>query len=240
MTGGARGIGAAIAQAMTDAGAKVVIADLLDEEERARHKDRPGRQVRTPRRHEAGRLESAVESAVRLFGKLNVMVNNAGISSYGLIENLSHSDWDKVIASISPASSTASRQRLRPSGARAAGRSSNLLGSGDAWLRPPGYSCLQVGVRGLTKAAALEPAGPYPGQLRPSGIHRDVAFMSGPAPVTSAIPLRRIGEPIEVGNLAVFSRATSPRSRPDRSSSLTAGQTAGAIVWGFEDERAAQ
>ena len=125
VTGGARGIGAAIARAMVAEGAKVVIGDVLDREGEALaveigasakyvHLD-----VTKP-----DDWETAVATAVKVYGKLNVLVNNAGIGNYAPIEQYSNADWDRSSRSISLASSTASRRRFRRSRTREADRSS--------------------------------------------------------------------------------------------------------------------
>src|ERR671939_541577 len=76
ISGGARGQGAAEAKLCAREGAKVVLGDVLDEQ---------GKQV-------------AVETAVHSYGKLDVLVNNAGIVIRKGIEDTSEEDWDRIMA----------------------------------------------------------------------------------------------------------------------------------------------
>ncbi len=99
VTGGARGIGAAIARAMVAEGAKVVIGDLLDREgevladELGASATYVHLDVTNP-----DDWDAAVVAARAVYGKLNVLVNNAGIGAYTPIEQYSNADWDRIIA----------------------------------------------------------------------------------------------------------------------------------------------
>ena len=100
VTGGARGIGAAIARAAVTEGAKVVIGDVSDRDGEALatalgtsakyvHLD-----VTKPEDWEAAVADGGEDvSAV-----LSVLVNNAGIANYGPIDQYSRADWDRIIA----------------------------------------------------------------------------------------------------------------------------------------------
>ena len=101
ISGGARGMGAVEAHLFAQEGAKVVIGDVLEDE---------GRQTEAAVNEAGGecvfvRLDvtseadwaAAVATAVSRFGKLDVLVNNAGISSTGGIEELTVEDWDRTL-----------------------------------------------------------------------------------------------------------------------------------------------
>ena len=101
ISGGARGMGAAEARMFAREGAKVVIGDILDAE---------GRQVEAEINETGGECvfvhldvtqesewRQAVETAVSRFGKLNVLVNNAGIVRRTLVEDTSAEEWDLVM-----------------------------------------------------------------------------------------------------------------------------------------------
>ncbi len=100
ITGGASGIGYGMAQAFLDAGMKVVVADLLQQhldEVAAKHPgannlhlikvdvaDRPG-------------MERAAAETERVFGKVHVLCNNAGVAARGNIDEHNYEDWDYVM-----------------------------------------------------------------------------------------------------------------------------------------------
>ena len=101
ISGGARGQGAAEARMFASEGAKVVFGDILDED---------GRKVEAEILELGGEAtyvhldvtqeeqwRSAVSTAVTKYGKLDVLVNNAGISLRGGIEDISEADWDRVM-----------------------------------------------------------------------------------------------------------------------------------------------
>jgi NAD(P)-dependent dehydrogenase (short-subunit alcohol dehydrogenase family) len=104
----------------------------------------------------------------------------------------------------------------------------------------PGYIASKWGVRGLTKAAALELARD---KIRVNSVHPGIIktplSMSGPAPAANVNPMRRAGEPSEVGNLVVFLASDESSFSTGSEFIIDGGQTAGAVMWGFDEERAA-
>jgi len=101
ISGGARGMGAAEARMFAREGAKVVIGDVLDAE---------GRQIEAAINETGGECvfihldvtqesewQRAVETAVSRFGKLDVLVNNAGIVTKTTIEDTTGDEWDRMM-----------------------------------------------------------------------------------------------------------------------------------------------
>ena len=99
VSGGARGIGAAIARAVVGEGGRVVIGDVLDDE---------GAQIVTELGEERARFvhldvtdgaqwREAVATAESTFGPMNVLVNNAGIVRWGNVADLDPAAWDEVL-----------------------------------------------------------------------------------------------------------------------------------------------
>jgi 3alpha(or 20beta)-hydroxysteroid dehydrogenase len=208
VTGGARGIGAAIAQAMVAHGAKVVIGDVLDRDGEALAKEIGASakyvhlDVTKP-----DDWQAAVAMAAKIYGKLNVVVNNAGISNYAPIEQYSNADWDKIIAiNLTGVFNgiKAAIPALKVAGGGAIVNMSSLAGlRGEAAM--PGYVASKWAVRGLTKAAALELAryGIRVNSIHP-GIVRTPLSAEGPQVSMSHVAMDRVGEPIEIANLCVF------------------------------------
>ena len=208
VTGGARGIGAAIARAMVAEGAKVVIGDVLDREGEALAKELG---ASTKYVHldvtKPDDWEVAVTIAVKTYGTLNVLVNNAGIASYGPIDQYSHVDWDRIIAvNLTGVFNgiQAAIPALKDAGGGSIVNMSSLAGlRGEAGM--PGYVATKFAVRGLTKAAALDLAryGIRVNSIHP-GIVNTPLSAEGPKVSMSHVAMDRVGEPIEIANLTVF------------------------------------
>jgi 3-oxoacyl-[acyl-carrier protein] reductase len=103
VTGGSRGIGLAIAEALVVSGARVVISgrDEAALAEAVRHASLTGRRdtahpVRADVRDPAGAAR-AVDEAVRKFGGLDILVNNAGIGRFANVADMTPTDWQELI-----------------------------------------------------------------------------------------------------------------------------------------------
>lgn len=208
VTGGARGIGAAIARAAVSEGAKVVIGDVSD---------RDGRALATAVGASAKYVhldvtkpedwEAAIAGAVKTYGALNVLVNNAGIANYGPIDQYSRADWDRIIA-INLTGVFNGIQAALPA-LKAAGGGSIVNMSSLAGLRGeagmPGYVATKFAVRGLTKAAALDLAryGIRVNSIHPGIVHTPLSA-EGPKVSMRHVAMDRIGEAVEIANLTVF------------------------------------
>jgi 3alpha(or 20beta)-hydroxysteroid dehydrogenase len=208
VTGGARGIGAAIARAAAAEGGNVMIGDVLDRDGDALatalgpsatyvHLD-----VTNP-----GHWEAAIASAVNAYGALHVLVNNAGIANYGPIGQYSRSDWDRIIAiNLTGVFNgiTAAIPALKATGGGSIVNMSSLAGlRGEVGM--PGYVATKFAVRGLTKAAALDLAryGIRVNSIHP-GIVRTPLSSEGPPVSMSHVAMDRVGEATEIANLTVF------------------------------------
>ena len=210
--GAARGIGEGIAARFVEEGAKVVIADTEVEAGRETAQRLGGLFVDT----DISRLdhaERAVATAIEGFGSLDILVQNAGIYPWTLIENISPAEWDKVLAVNLKGTFLAARAALPHMKARRAGRmifTSSITGPR---VTSPGhghYSASKAGINGFIKAAALEFSG-YgitvngiePGNILTSGMkmHRSEAFIRS---MEAAVPLGRLGTPRDIANCALF------------------------------------
>ena len=210
--GAARGIGEGIAQRFVEEGACVTIADTEVQagEDTAARLD--GLFVET----DISRLdhaERAVKSTIKAFGGLDIIVQNAGIYPWTLIEKTTPDEWDKVLAVNLKGCFLAARAALPFMKQKRAGRmifTSSITGPR---VTSPGhghYSASKAGINGFIKSAALEFSG-YgitvngiePGNILTDGMkmHRSAAFIKS---MEEAVPLGRLGTPRDIANAAVF------------------------------------
>lgn len=210
--GAARGIGAGIAERFAEEGANVVIVDTLEAEGAATAKRLGGRFV-VADVSEQRDAEAAVADAVGAYGGLDILVQNAGIYPWTLIENIEPEEWDRVLAVNLKGTFIAARAALPVMKVRGGGRmvfTSSITGPR---VTSPGhghYAASKAGINGFIKSAALEFAaydvtvnGLEPGNILTDGMkeHRSPAFI---ASMQDAVPLGRLGTTRDVANAALF------------------------------------
>jgi 3-oxoacyl-[acyl-carrier protein] reductase len=212
VTGGAQGIGRAIAEFLADKGGDVVVFDVLDCGDVKNAITGKGRKalsfpvdVTDPRS-----VEQAVESTVREMGRIDNLVNNAGITRDKLVLRMKEDDWDKVIAvnlkGVFNCTKAVLRHMLKGGGAIVNISSiSGLMGNaGQA-----NYAASKAGVIGLTKSVAREYGersirvnAVAPGYIRTDMTEKlDEGLKKQ---VTASIPLQRMGEPVDVAGVVYF------------------------------------
>jgi 3-hydroxybutyrate dehydrogenase len=166
VTGSTSGIGLGVAAAFARAGMDVTLNGLGDageiERVRAGLAEETGMIVRYDGANlsEADACASMVEAAVAAHGRLDVLVNNAGIQFVSPIEDFPVAKWDAIIAVNLSAVFHTIRAAMRPMKERGYGRIVNI-GSAHAHVASPfksAYVAAKHGVLGLTKAVALEGA----------------------------------------------------------------------------------
>jgi 3-oxoacyl-[acyl-carrier protein] reductase len=210
--GAARGIGKGVAERFAEEGARLVLADALAEAGETTARELGALFVRT----DISKLqdaEAAVAVAVERYGRLDIMVQNAGIYPWQLIEDTSPEDWDRVMAVNLRGAFNAARAALVPMKRQGSGRmlfTSSITGP---HVTSPGhghYSATKAGINGFIRSAALEFSG-YgitvngiePGNILTEAIfeHRDAAFIKS---MEDAIPLGRLGSPRDCANAFLF------------------------------------
>jgi NAD(P)-dependent dehydrogenase (short-subunit alcohol dehydrogenase family) len=212
ISGGARGMGAAEARLFTHEGAQVVVGDVLEADGRALAESLTAKGhdavfIRLDVTREAD-WQAAVDLAVSRFGKLNVLVNNAGISAVGRVEDVTAESWDLVMAVNAKGVFLGSKIAI-PAMRRAGGGSiiniSSQLGLVGTEITSPQYASSKGAVRLLTKVTALQYAkeGIRANSVHPGPIITPMTEKRRADPAirelqTSRIPLGRYGEADEV------------------------------------------
>lgn len=219
ITGGARGQGGAAARRFVEEGAKVVIADILDDDgsRLAAELDAQADGAAVYQHLDVTSerdWQVAVERAVTEFGSLNVLVNNAGILHFSPLPDTTLADYERVIRVNQFGTFLGMRSVVEPM--RAAGGGSIVnLSSVEGLAAVPfvmAYSASKFAIRGMTKVAAMELGrdGIRVNSVHPGMIDtRMVADALGGAEmptewVKEKLPLGRVGQPAEIANLVVF------------------------------------
>ncbi len=216
ITGGARGIGKAIAEKFASLGATVAVADLnLDQAQSTAQElqDRYGRpttavQVNVSEHENARQM---VDQVIQTFGKIDILVNNAGVTRDTLILRMEEKDWDIVLGVNLKGVFNCSKAVVRPMIKQRSGRIVNISSvSGLAGQAgQTNYSASKAGVIGFTKALAREVASRNitvnavaPGFI-PTALTVDLPEELKEA-ILKTTPMGRMGTPEEVANAVAF------------------------------------
>jgi 3-oxoacyl-[acyl-carrier protein] reductase len=166
ITGAGRGIGKAIAERLASEGADVVICDV--DKEAA---ERTAEEIRSKYSVKAiaisadvaneGDVNSMVEETIKNFGRVDFLINNAGITRDSLLLRMSEEEWDKVIAvdlkSVFLCTRAVIRHMMRQRFGRIVNISSVIGLRGN--VGQANYASAKAGIIGFTKSAARELAG---------------------------------------------------------------------------------
>lgn len=208
VTGAARGMGAEVARLFVAEGAQVVIADMLEEQGRmlaSELGDAAVFQLLDVTRPES--WADAVTATEAHFGKLDVLVNNAGILRIGSLENFSFEDYQAVINVNQTGCWLGMKTALGPMKRAGGGAIVNVSSTGG--LTGLGgfsaYVASKFAVRGMTKSAALE-YGRH--KIRVNSVHpggmATAMDVSEDNSSYARQPIPRVGQPAEVAELVVF------------------------------------
>jgi 3(or 17)beta-hydroxysteroid dehydrogenase len=218
ISGGARGMGAAEARLFAREGAQVVVADVLEAEGKAvaAEVSAQGGQSAFARLDVTSEADwvQAIALAVSRFGKLNVLINNAGIGGSSRVEDTTAEAWDRVM-DVNAKGVFLGTKAAIPAMRRAGGGSIvniasqlGLVGMDDS---SPQYTASKGAVRLLTKTTALQYAreGIRCNSVHPGPILTPMTEQRRADPVVyqrmlSRIPLGRYGEADEVAYAVLY------------------------------------
>lgn len=220
VTGAGIGIGAATTRAFADAGYRVIVTDILEEEGRSVASDIESRGGEAEYHNldvtDTEEVDSVVSTVQDRYGPLSAVVANAGIAHRVPLAELTNEKWDhthevdlKGVMRVCRAAAPAMRE---------AGRGSiivvsSIMGVAYGWDEHVQYSAAKAGVVGLVRGLAVERAGDgirvngiAPGYIRtaqalseehslgPEGLERAAEF----------IPMGRVGEPEDIADVILF------------------------------------
>jgi NAD(P)-dependent dehydrogenase (short-subunit alcohol dehydrogenase family) len=221
VTGGARGIGRAIAGKFAAEGATVTFADLDEAAGRETAAELAAAGLPVSFSHADVTVEAEVQRAIdgvaTRHGTIDVLVNNAGVNAYFDAIAMTGADWDRLFGVDLKSAWLCAKYALPPM--KRAGRGSIVnIASIHAVLTIPGtfpYAAAKAGLLGLTRSLALEygPAGirvnaVLPGYTRTRLVEEWLRTQPDPVAAERRVlevqPLRRMAEPEEIANLVAF------------------------------------
>ena len=213
VTGAGRGIGRAMAVTFARAGARVALASRsADQLEEVAAEIGPDSALVLPT--DVGveeQVQAAVQRIVDAWGRLDVLVNNAGLIQFAPLEEIEPEAWDRVIAANLTGPYLCCRAAAPVMERQGGGRIINITSVSAQTGGVSGgvnYTASKGGLETMTKTLArdLAPAGVTVNSISPGQIDADPALLTDEqrAHVTGLIPLGRLGEPVEIAHAALF------------------------------------
>ncbi|MDC0035510.1 glucose 1-dehydrogenase [Chloroflexi bacterium] len=242
ITGGARGQGAAEAKLFVKEGAKVVIADILDEEGKkleAEIAELGGECFYT---HldvsDSKNWDKTIEKVITRFGKIDILVNNAGIAVWGTNDDTTEEIWDTVM-DVNAKGVFLGTQHVIPEMKKSGGGSiiniSSISGLVGQPTIQPVYNASKGAVRIFTKSTAVQ-YGSYgiransihPGAIDTDMISHRIQGEENRNRIKTTVPLQRVAKPIEIAYGALFLASDESSYMTGSEMVIDGGVTAGA------------
>lgn len=209
VTGGSRGIGKAIAEQFAEAGAVVIITYKTSVD--TAHFDSKGIKHHQCDASSLKEAQDLVDSVIKEYKRIDVLVNNAGLNKDGLLMRMSEEDWDLVMNTNAKGvfnfTKAVTRQMIAQRKGKVVNISSIVGLIGNAGQA--NYVASKAAIIGFTKAIAKELASRNINVncIAPGYIDTDMTKKLDEkvkAAFVESIPLKRIGTPADVANLVLF------------------------------------
>jgi NAD(P)-dependent dehydrogenase (short-subunit alcohol dehydrogenase family) len=246
VTGAAQGIGKAAAQALADAGATVIVADIAGDKA-----DATAAEIAAMQRRALGLqadvgdvadIDRMVRRAIEAYGQIDILVNNAGVTRRADIMDLTEADWDRIHRVNAKGVFFCLQRVAREMISRGGGRIINIAsiaGKGYAGASNVAYAASKGAVIGMTKLAALQ-LGKHninvnsvcPGVTRTALSDANLAVRAKQDGVTleemerrraSVIPLGRVNDPEDIAAMVVFLAGAGGRNITGQSFNVDGG-----------------
>ncbi len=218
ISGGARGQGAVEARMFAEEGASVVIGDILDEQGRQTEAELQELGYDVTYVHldvtSESDWESAVQAAIGTYGKLDILLNNAGILIRKNIEETTEEDWDRIFSINAKGVFLGTKAAIPAMRENGGGSIINISSTAGLVGSPNGsasYTATKGAVRLFTKSTAIQHAreGIRCNSIHPGPIETDMIAdtLNDPANLAlrmQRLPLGRVGKPSEIAYGAIY------------------------------------
>lgn len=214
ITGGARGMGKSHARHFAAEGARVVIGDVLDDKGAAVAEALGCVYAHHDVTSESDWL-SIIQKTITTYGRIDVLVNNAGILRHGPITEMDPAVFRQVL-DVNLVGCWLGVHFVAPPMIAGGGGSIVNVSSIEGFAGAAGlsaYSASKFGIRGITRSAAQElgPSGIRVNSVHPGGVLTSMAIAAAehltgvdPAAFLKSLPIARFAEPIEISRLVAF------------------------------------
>lgn len=213
VTGGSRGIGQAIVIALAEAGFDVVfsyVANKAAASEVEKTAEVFGVKAMAIQADASQGLEaqSLIDQTLEKFGRIDVLVNNAGVTRDGLLMRMSDEDWAKVIDTNLSGVFYTCRAAVKAMVKQRSGNIVNISSVSGVYgnAGQANYSASKAGVIGFTKSIAKEVGsrGITANAIAPGFIVTDMTSDLPTEKIVEHIPLKRLGQPEDIARAVVF------------------------------------
>lgn len=212
VTGGGRGLGRGISEALGAQGLAVAVvyhrqAEAAQETVRAlAAAGRPARAYACEVA-DAGQIQRLADQVLADFGRIDVLVNNAGLATRATTTHLAEADWDRVLAVNLTGAWLCARAVIPAMQRQGSGRIINItsIAGQTGGVIGPHYAASKAGLMGLTRFMARElgPHGITVNAVAPSGVPSDLLTQLG-LPPSADRPVRRVGQPADVAGAVCY------------------------------------
>ena len=214
ITGGTRGIGAALGMRFLQEGAQIVVTYAADKDQAQKFQDElvgAKGQVHQADASDFAQMKALFDQILTQFGRLDILVNNAGIRRDNLVMFMSDSEWQDVLRVNLQATFICSKLALKPMIAQRWGRVINLVSPSSILGREgqANYAAAKGGVASFTKSLAREVGkiGITVNAVSPGVIETDMTRSLPAKTLTElkqSIPLGHFGQPDDVSGTVLF------------------------------------
>jgi 3-oxoacyl-[acyl-carrier protein] reductase len=225
VTGGARGIGRGCAHAIARTGVDIVLVDLLEDRLPVTKAEIEAMGVAcaifVADVADHRRAKEIAAAVLARFGRIDILVNNAGKAQPKGIQELTEDEWDRTLAvnlksCFNYAQAVAGPMLERKWGRIVSMSSVNAHSGGvTAAVSKFAYAAAKAGIIGMTRSLAKE-LGPHvavncicPGLIK-TEVEGNTVIREREAELVKGVALRRVGTPVDVGNLVAFLATTEP------------------------------